>query len=139
MRARDRSHPFLDLSDIVEDADRGPHHPPRHDGDAERDPGGDGDVPETYASSVETVLSALSTQGMPNQRAAREARRARLQAACFAAPWGFGFSGKTVGAPGGFGGVGPEWPLRVEVGFSPSSFVSLLCSLMADSCHRTDK
>jgi hypothetical protein len=50
-RARDRSHPFLDLSDIVEDADRGPHYPARHEGDAEREPGRNSDVAQRHSAS----------------------------------------------------------------------------------------
>src|SRR5208282_2378910 len=45
-----------------------------------------------------------------------------------------GFSGETVPVLGGFCGIGAESALRVEV-----RSVSLLCSLMADSYHRTDK
>ena len=40
---------------------------------------------------------------------------------------------------GGYAGVGPKSALRVEAGSLSGSFVTLLCSLMADSRRRTDE
>ena len=50
-RAGDRAHALLHLTDIVEDADRGPHHPARHRDDAEREPRCDRDVAERHGAS----------------------------------------------------------------------------------------
>ena len=50
LRPRDRLHALLHGADVVEDADRGPHDPARHGGDADREAAGDGDVADRQDS-----------------------------------------------------------------------------------------
>ena len=47
-RLRDRAHALLHLADVVEDADRHPHHPTGHGDDADAEPDRDRDVAERH-------------------------------------------------------------------------------------------
>ena len=58
---RDRPHALLHLSDIVEDPDRGPHRPARHEGDPEREPGRDGDVAQRHDGRAQSQTARTPT------------------------------------------------------------------------------